>query len=589
MIKKMISVMGAFGILASSAFAASATVWNNEDGNGTVAPAVWYSYPEKGAANANGATATLTTGTDKSKVLVASVSTSNVSSSAGLGFNWSKTSNGTISLADYAGICVTYSATQPVQVEFKQPSVKDFNYHGIRLPAKTAKDTLFIAFTDLAQDSTWGTAVNFDVDNQQSVQFAYKQSIAKETGAAKNTITLYGLSLGSSCSQHAPMLSDGYANGDANTLDEGKVLTLDLNEVFTDEDDDNLTYTVDIRLGASSTRDAVKLVDSLYAKNGILNLTTGSNPAGTATVTVTAIDPTMKSATYEFTVETIDGENAPVAVDDSYTTQEEKTLTVTLKNFVIENDYDADGDAFVPSRVSDVSHGTLYFDVENGKFTYIPEHDFFGEDHFTYQLTEKPRADGSYAVKTSNVATVTISVTNVDDPIQVVVVDSVFEVDSIEYKLMKDTLEVEEDFNLFTVKIPTANVVFSDPDLNAASLQVKAMSSGVVSVDVREYNDNYFIEVDAIEDANGVAKVTLFANDNGDTARVWFFVKVNPIADKPRAVDDSYTVVQDSVNKIAANRGVLKNDVNPDGKTTLKAYLLSGAAEGTVTLAEDGG
>ena len=36
MMKKMVSYMGAFGILASSAFAASATVWNNEDGNGTV-------------------------------------------------------------------------------------------------------------------------------------------------------------------------------------------------------------------------------------------------------------------------------------------------------------------------------------------------------------------------------------------------------------------------------------------------------------------------------------------------------------------------------------------------------------------------
>ena len=37
MMKKMISLMGVMGALISSAYAASATVWSAEDGNGTVA------------------------------------------------------------------------------------------------------------------------------------------------------------------------------------------------------------------------------------------------------------------------------------------------------------------------------------------------------------------------------------------------------------------------------------------------------------------------------------------------------------------------------------------------------------------------
>ena len=67
-----------------------------------------------------------------------------------------------------------------------------------------------------------------------------------------------------------------------------------------------------------------------------------------------------------------------------------------------------------------------------------------------------------------------------------------------------------------------------------------------------------------------------------------FYVKVTPVADPPVAKEDTYKVVQDSVNKIAAAKGLLANDKNPDGKSTLKAYLYDGAVEGKVTLAEDG-
>ena len=56
----------------------------------------------------------------------------------------------------------------------------------------------------------------------------------------------------------------------------------------------------------------------------------------------------------------------------------------------------------------------------------------------------------------------------------------------------------------------------------------------------------------------------------------------------PVANDDSYKVVQDSLNKIA-KPGVLKNDLNPDNpKSALTAVLVEDAGEGTVTLAKDG-
>ena len=585
MIKKMISVMGALCALVSTASAATATVWT-PDGPGTKAPAYWldYVYPE----NTTLASVDTSTTAENVKVAVMHASAGSTDNGAGFGFAWAQNSSYqtiSVNLSAYKGVCLTYSATTRLRMDFKQSNLESSsNYYGTDLDSTDGFKKVFIAFKDLKQGWTSSPSISWDATNQKGVQFGYKKGFVKPP-VNTSTFQLKSFILADECETFAPVLVDGVVSPGSTTLNEGDVYSLDLTDIFTDPDGEALTYTVSIL--AENNGDVV-LADTLYNKNHVLNLKTGPNPKGGAAVTVTAKDPTNKTVAYVLNVSTVDGENAPVAVDDSYTTQEEKPLTVTFRNFVTVNDYDADDDAFVPSLVSDVSHGTLDFDEENGEFTYTPEKDFFGEDHFTYQLTESPRADGSYVVKTSNVATVTISVTNVDDPIQVNVVNPVFMVGSDEYELMKDTLEVNEDFAPFTVKISKTNVIFSDPDLSAASLQVKAMSSGVVSVDAGEYKGNYLVEVDAIEDANGVTKVTLFANDNGDTARVWFFVKVNPIADKPKAFDDAYAVVQDSENKIAANKGVLKNDVNPDGKTTLKAYLLSGAAEGTVTLAEDG-
>ncbi|MBR2470037.1 MAG: cadherin-like domain-containing protein [Fibrobacter sp.] len=584
MMKKMIS-FGALCALVSTVSAAT-TVWT-EDGPGEKAPAYWldYVYPDKTTL----ASVDTSTTAENVKVAVMHASAGSTDNGAGFGFAWAQNSSYQtipVNLSAYKGVCLTYSATTRLRMDFKQSNLESSsNFYGTELDSTNGFKKVFIAFNELKQGWTSSPRISWDVTSQKGVQFGYKKGFV--TNSANTSIfQLKSFILGNECETFAPVLVEGVESPGSLTLNEGNVHSLDLTEIFVDPDGEALTYTVSIL--AENAGDVV-LADDQYNTTHVLNLKTGYNPKGGARVTVTAKDPTNKTAVYELDVTTVDGENAPVAVNDSYTTQEEKALSVDFRNFVTVNDDDADGDKYVPELVTSVSHGTLDFDVENGGFTYTPAKDFFGEDAFTYQLKELPRdGDDSYEVKTSNVATVTISVTNVDDPIQVEVVNPTFKIGSDEYELMKDTVEVDEDFSSLTVKISTTDVVFSDPDVTAASLQVKAMSSGVVSVDAGEYNGNYLIRVDAVEDSNGVAKVTLFAADNGDTASVWFFVKVNSVVDPPVAVNDAYTVVQDSVNKIAASKGVLANDVNPDGKTTLKAYLVADASKGKVTLAEDG-
>jgi hypothetical protein len=99
----------------------------------------------------------------------------------------------------------------------------------------------------------------------------------------------------------------------------------------------------------------------------------------------------------------------PVAVDDSYTTDEDTLLTV-LAPGVRNNDTDVDN--VVPDDLSvflatDVSDGDLTLNAD-GSFTYDPDQDFFGSDSFTYYANDG--TDDSLLP-----ATVTITVNPVDD------------------------------------------------------------------------------------------------------------------------------------------------------------------------------
>ncbi|MEJ2559487.1 MAG: Ig-like domain-containing protein, partial [Anaerolineae bacterium] len=89
--------------------------------------------------------------------------------------------------------------------------------------------------------------------------------------------------------------------------------------------------------------------------------------------------------------------DAPVAVDDAYTTDEDVPLNAAAPG-VLGTDTDADGDPLTAVLVSDVSNGTLSL-APNGSFSYTPDLNFNGTDSFTY-VANDGQAD-------SNVATVT--------------------------------------------------------------------------------------------------------------------------------------------------------------------------------------
>lgn len=96
--------------------------------------------------------------------------------------------------------------------------------------------------------------------------------------------------------------------------------------------------------------------------------------------------------------------NLPVAVADTYSVDQDTTLTATTA--VLANDTDADGDTISEAVLQNtVTNGSLTLNT-NGTFTYIPNAGFIGSDTFTYFARDAANGEQS-----ATAATVTITVT----------------------------------------------------------------------------------------------------------------------------------------------------------------------------------
>ena len=98
--------------------------------------------------------------------------------------------------------------------------------------------------------------------------------------------------------------------------------------------------------------------------------------------------------------------DAPVAVGDAYATAEDVPLVVNAPG-VLANDTDIDGPALSAAIAAPAAHGTVVVNA-NGSFTYTPAR--------TTAASTASRIATTDGTALSNPATVTITVTPVNDP-----------------------------------------------------------------------------------------------------------------------------------------------------------------------------
>ena len=567
----------AIACMGGLAAASMTPVWSIDGGNGTAIHPYgkWFTYADSATASADEVAST------DGKKFIFSI-TKDESSYAGAGFAWA--ANGkAVDLSAYEGqgLCLTYTSLAPFRVDFKQTNISNSNYNGVVVPAQSKMETAFFPFEDFAQED-WGqtTKIALDLSKQTGVQVSFKP--AHSTTRTTNTVVISAIAFGTSCVNNPPSLKTGVTSPAEETLDEGDTLRVELKNIFEDEDGDALNIVATVEGYAEDASGAKS-----YGLGDVVKLVSKPNPKGantSATATFTAKDPQGASVKYVINLTLVDQDNAPTAVADFHEVDEDDTLTVGITKGVIANDSDADGDEFSITDHTDPLHGKLIkFSTLTGGFTYVPDADFFGEDTFTYTIAD---TTGKKAV-----GVVTITVKNVDDPATVVVNEPTFYVEDISdenARSFEDGLVVKEDFQPVTLIVPTANVVFTDPDEGESVTPNAKSKKGLFEVEIGKSGQNYVMTLSSVADANGADTIVIYVGAGKTLVSVEIPVTITNVQDDPKAVSDTFTVGQGEKTEISAAKGVLVNDINPDGKTTLKAYLAEDATEGTVKLATDG-
>jgi VCBS repeat-containing protein len=246
-----------------------------------------------------------------------------------------------------------------------------------------------------------------------------------------------------------------------------------------------------------------------------------------------------------FTVSVSDvAENvAPVAKNDSYSTDEDTELTGN----VLGNDTDDNGDTLTAIKLSDPQHGTLAFGSD-GSFTYTPNANYNGADSFSYKAN-----DGT---ADSNVAAVSITVNAVNDA----------------PGATNNSYSTDEDTAL-TVSAPGVLANDSDPDGDALSaVLVNSPAHGMLT-----FGSDGSFTYTPNANYNGADSFSYKANDGtADSNVAAVSITVNAVNDAPVASGQSVSTAEDTAKNIT----LAANDVE---SSSLTYTVVSSPAHGTLS------
>jgi gliding motility-associated-like protein len=264
--------------------------------------------------------------------------------------------------------------------------------------------------------------------------------------------------------------------------------------------------------------------------------------------------------------------DAPVATNDTASTNEDTPVTVTVTN----NDTDLDGTINTSSVDLDPSTAGIQstftnaqgtWTVSNGVVTFTPALNYNGTASITYTVNDNSGA-------TSNVATLTITVTAVNDaPVAT-----------------NDTASTNEDTPV-TVTV-TSNDTDLDGTINTSSVDLDPSTAGIQSTFTNAQGtwtvSNGVVTFTPALNYNGTASITYTVNDNsGATSNVaTLTVTVTAVNDAPVVDDETISV---SYNGTFSGDLTDAGDSDVDGTTLVATTTpVSGPSHGSIVINQDG-
>jgi VCBS repeat-containing protein len=345
------------------------------------------------------------------------------------------------------------------------------------------------------------------------------------------------------------------ANNDSYSVAEGGTLNVAAPGVLgNDTDPDSPTLTAILVSGPAHASSF-----TLNANGSFTYVHDGSETLSDS-FTYKANDGSLNSniATANITITPVN--DAPTAVNDGpYTVAEGGTLNVAAPG-VLGNDTDPDSPTLTAVLVSGPSHASSFTLNANGSFTYVHDGSETLSDSFTYKAN-----DGSLD---SNVATVSITITPVNDPPTAV----------------NDSATVAEGG---TLNVAAPGVLGNDTDPDSPTLTAILVTGPAHASSFTLNSDGSYTYVhDGSETLSD--SFTYKANDGFlDSNVATVNITITPVNDAPVANDDAYSVAEGGTLSIAAP-GVLGNDTDADSPTLTAVLVSSPLHAASFTLNADG-
>jgi len=216
--------------------------------------------------------------------------------------------------------------------------------------------------------------------------------------------------------------------------------------------------------------------------------------------TVIAFDGAGNSSSTVVSLNELNINDAPIAVNDSASTNEDVALTINASD-LLSNDSDIDLDTLTITGVTQPTNGSVV-DNNDGTFTYTPNANYNGSDSFTYTVS-----DGNGGTDS---ATVNLTINPLNDA----------------PNAANDTATTNED-NAVTV-----NVLSNDSDPDGVTLQVTQVTDGTNGTAV--VNANGTITYTPNPDFSGTDTISYTISDGqGGTGTATVTITVNDVNDAP--------------------------------------------------------
>ncbi|WP_299282093.1 tandem-95 repeat protein [uncultured Tateyamaria sp.] len=316
--------------------------------------------------------------------------------------------------------------------------------------------------------------------------------------------------------------------------------TVDISVLANDTDPDG----DDLRITDASSPDGEVTINP----DGTITFSPNENFNGPTTITYTVTDDQGGEDTATVTVDVTPVNDAPDAVNDATTTDEDTPVTID----VLANDTDVDGDALTITGASvPADQGTV--DIVDNQLLFTPAQDFNGDATISYSIE-----DGNGGTDTAE-AIVNVTPVN-DDPVAV-----------------DDIAETLEDEPVIIDLIGNDTDVDGDP-LTIGSVSVPAEQGEVVD------NGDGTVTFKPAPNFNGPATITYTVEDGqGGEDEGQATVNVGAVNDGPVANDDTETTEEDTPVTI----DVVGNDTDDDGDELTVISATVPADQGTVEIVDN--